>query len=126
MKRLLIYITLFFLTNQVVAEMVLVSPIPLSCSDTKKSLRSINVPDHFKLNPYQALIIASKTHGNINIKKCGSKLEQVIYRDNDNYYFFNSLEYVNPSQLYASKLRKPIKLPKHIVILNARTGITIK
>jgi len=108
------------------AEMVMVSPIPLNCSDTENALSNINVPDHFKLNPYQALIIASKEHGNINIKKCGSKLEQVIYRDNDNYYFFTSLEYINPDQLHASKLKKPIKLPKHIVIINARTGIAIK
>jgi len=108
------------------AEMVLVSPIPLNCSDTKNALNNIYVPDHFKLNPYQALIIASNAQGNIYIKKCGSKFEQVIYRDNDNYYFFNSLEYTNPNKMHAHKLQKTIKLPKHIVIINARTGITIK
>jgi len=108
------------------SEMVLVSPIPLNCTDTKNALSNIHVPDHFKLNPYQALIIASKTHGNINIKKCGSKLEQVIYRDNENYYFFTSLEYINPNQLHANKFKKPKKLPKHIVIINALTGITIQ
>jgi len=88
MKRFLLYVLLVSLNNSVMAEMVLLSSIPLYCNDTKKVLNKINIPDHFKINPYQALLLASTANKNINIKKCGSKLEQVIYRDDENYYFF--------------------------------------
>jgi len=108
--------------NPVNADMIFVTSIPLHCSNTKKALNNIKVPDHFKLNPYQALLVASNAPVSMSIKKCGSKLEQVIYKDNDNYYFFNSIEYARPK---ISAMNKPRTLPKHIVIINARTGIVV-
>ncbi len=123
MNKLLPYMLLTLFVNPVMADMIFVSSIPLHCSETEKTLNDIEVPGHFQLNPYQALLLASNVQGGMKIKKCGSKFEQVIYRDNERYYFFNSIEYMQ-SKIFP--VNKPKALPKHIVIIDARTGNEIK
>ena len=109
MNKTLIIFTLFLSSNYVHAGLIFVASIPVKCKETKSILSKVIVPDDFRLNPYQALKKVIELQP--RIKLCASKLKQVIYRDNVNYYFTND-------QLFLDKSR----LPEKYVVVNARTG----
>ena len=110
MKKTLIASSLVMLCSFAHAEHVFVASIPVKCEETKSILSKFSVPENFKLNPYEALKIAVDAQP--IIKLCASKLEQVIYRDENNYYFTNSVLFSSENQF-----------PNRYVLVNAITGV---
>jgi hypothetical protein len=93
MMRRIILILFFaasvFIANVSSADPIYLTTIPLDCNSIAEQLHKLGTPKGFNISVYQAHKLAMKASG--IIKPCGSKLEQVIYIDNEYYYFTNSV-----------------------------------
>lgn len=94
--RSLIVVVGFLIAFQAISAPDKLFSIPVRCEDTDKLVESIKTPEGFSVSPKEALEIAMN---NSNIKWCGSKLEQVVYYDSENYYFFNSVELLSDEDI---------------------------
>ena len=64
-----------------------IGEIPVGCASVTNPEGHVKKPEGFKIAPDEAMKIAIEN----TRMKCVSKLQQVIYADSRNYYFFNSI-----------------------------------
>ena len=93
MMRNIILIMFFafsvFATSVSSAAPIYLATIPLDCNSVEEQMHKLGIPRGFKISAYEAHNLAMKASS--IIKPCASKLEQVIYIDNEYYYFTNSV-----------------------------------
>lgn len=93
MKNNLISILVITVVLSLVAEghagPIYLTTIPTRCEIVAGHLKKIATPKGFKISVFKAHELAMKASG--IIKPCASKIEQVVYFDNQYYYFTNSV-----------------------------------
>ena len=112
-KTYLILLFILSLSNASIASeydipgYTFIGEIPVDCKQVINPISSIQTPKGFKISPNQAMKIAI----NNSRIKCVSKLQQVIYADKENYYFFNSIVLASDTNFI-----------KYSVVVDGKTG----
>lgn len=105
----IVQVMFLFIIGCAHSDPIFMTTIPLPCEKVEIELKSIKTPRGFKVSVYEAHKLAMKPDG--IIKPCLSKLEQVIYYDDQYYYFTNSILFYGKTGF-----------PKKFVRVDGRSG----